>query len=285
MSTCSARLTALVFLIFVCCSISVAQQTANPPRGTLFIIGGGSISDSLRMQMLKAAGWKKGDIIAVVTLASGLGDRAFSGSNEAFKRLTGADCMKFDSAAITDPLKLDSLAKAKVIYLGGGSQGRFMELIAGTNVKQVITQAYYNGALVGGSSAGAAVMSKKMVTGYGLRDTAYASTFKIIQKGNIEIKEGLGLLDSVIIDQHFVYRSRHNRMLSAVMEFPGFQCIGIDESTAIIVKNGKATVAGDSQVIVYADAKNIHTGIDQAFAASDIKLAIYLAGESFPVKR
>ncbi len=237
------------------------------------------------MEMLRAAGWQKGDLVVVVTLASGLGDRAFSGSNEAFKRLTGQDCLKFDSAAVNDPGKLELLSKAKVIYLGGGSQGRFMELIAGTKVKEIISKAYYDGALVGGTSAGAAVMSKKMVTGYGLRDTAYASTFKIIQKGNIEIKEGLGLLDSVIIDQHFVYRSRHNRMLSAVMEFPGFQCIGIDESTAIIVKDGRARVAGESQVIVYADAKNIHTGIDQAFAASDIKLAIYLAGESFPVKR
>ncbi len=285
MRTCSTRLFTLASFIFICSSISVAQKAKALPRGTLFIIGGGSISDSLRMQMLKAAAWKKGDIIAVVTLASGLGDRAFSGSNEAFKRLTGEECMKFDSAAINDPLKLDSLSKAKVIYLGGGSQGRFMELIEGSKVKEVITKAFYNGALVGGTSAGAAVMSKKMVTGYGLRDTAYASTFRIIQKGNIEIKEGLGLLDSVIIDQHFVYRSRHNRMISAVMEFPGFQCIGIDESTAIIVKNGKATVAGDSQVIVYADAKNIHTGKDEAFAASDIKLAVYLEGESFPVKR
>ncbi|HEX5651861.1 MAG TPA: cyanophycinase [Chitinophagaceae bacterium] len=262
-----------------------AQPRGATAKGTLFIIGGGSISDSLRMQMLKAANWKKGDPVAVVTLASGAGDRAFHGANEAFGRLTGEYCIKFDSAAISDPLKLDSLRKAKIIYLGGGDQSRFMRLIKGTTVKEIITKAYQQGALVGGTSAGAAVMSRRMVTGHGLRDTAYASTFKIIQKGNLEIEEGLGLLDSVIIDQHFVVRSRHNRMLSAVLEFPGMQCIGIDESTAIIVQKGKARVAGESQVLVYSNPKGIHTGNDEALAARNIQLAIYLAGESFPIKK
>jgi cyanophycinase len=261
------------------------QSRGATARGTLFIIGGGSVSDSLRMEMLKAANWKKGDPVAVVTLASGVGDRAFQGANEDFGRLTGEYCIKFDSAAISDPLKLDSLRKAKIIYLGGGDQSRFMRLIKGTSVKDIITRAYQQGALVGGTSAGAAVMSKRMVTGHGLRDTAYASTFKIIQKGNLEIEEGLGLLDSVIIDQHFVVRSRHNRMLSAVLEFPGMQCIGIDESTAIIVHRGKARVAGESQVLVYSNPRGIHKGSNNALAAKNIQLAIYLAGESFPVKK
>lgn len=277
----------LGILSFVMClqaSCTLLYGQAGKPKGSLFIIGGGSISDTLRMGLLKTANWKKGELIISVTLASGLGEEAYQGANNAFKRLTGENCVKFDSASIHNSLKLDSLKRARIIYLGGGDQDRFMRLIAGTSVQQNLKQAYYNGAVIGGTSAGAAVMSKRMVTGSGLRDTVYASTFKILQKGNLEIKEGLGLLDSVIIDQHFVARSRYNRMLSAMFEFPGYQCFGIDESTAVIIHNGIAKVAGESQVIVFSNPKDVHTGIDEAFAASAIQLSVYIAGEKCMVK-
>ncbi len=274
----------LLFAFTTCIGlVSYSQQ--GKPKGKLFIVGGGSISDSLRMELLRAANWKKGDIIVAVTLATAYSEEGFANANKAFGRLTGETCVKFDSAAVHDPKKLDTLRKAKIIYFGGGSQSRFMELIEGTNVQQILKQAYYNGAVIGGSSAGAAVMSKKMVTGHGLRDTAYASTFRVLQKGNIEIVSGLGLLDSVIIDQHFVIRSRYSRMLSAIMEFPDYQCFGIDESTAVIVHNGTAKVVGKSQVIVFSKPINVHTGNDNAFAASSVQLSIYLAGESFPIKQ
>ena len=274
-----------LLLIVMTVGIGLTSYTQpGKPKGSLFIIGGGSISDSLRMQLLRTAHWKKGDLIIAVTLASGLGDEAYNGTNNAFKRLTGENCVRFDSAAVHNPKKLDSLRKATIIYLGGGSQGRLMELIQGSPVQQIIKQAYYNGAVIGGTSAGAAVMSKKMLTGNGLRDTVYASTYKILQQGNIELKNGLGLLDSVIIDQHFVVRSRYSRMLSAILEYPAYQCFGIDESTAVIIHQGRATVAGESQVIVFAKPENIHTGNDNAFAASSIQLSIYVAGESFVVK-
>lgn len=270
-------------ILMVCSSLASYSQNAKP-KGKLFIIGGGSINDSVRMELLRAANWKKGDIIVSVTLASGVSEESYAAANKAFKKLTGETCVKFDSAAVHDLKKLDTLSKAKIIYLGGGSQSRFMELIEGSPVQQILKQSYFNGAVIGGTSAGAAVMSKKMITGNGLKDTAYASTFRVLQKGNIEIVQGLGLLDSVIIDQHFVIRSRYNRMLSATMEYPDYQCFGIDESTAVIVYNGRATVVGESQVIVFSNPKDIHTGNDKAFAASSVQLSIYIAGESFAVK-
>lgn len=272
-----------IVLLQVIFTTAVSAQPGKP-AGTLFIIGGGSISDSLRMQLLQSANWKKGDRIVVVTLASGVSDESFASANKAFKKLTGEDCIKFDSAAINSQSKLDSLRNARIIYLGGGSQDRFMQIIADTPVKQIIKEAYHNGALIGGSSAGAAVMSRKMITGHGLRDTVYASTFKVLQKGNLEIKEGLGLLDSVIIDQHFVYRSRYNRLLSAIMEYPGYQCFGIDESTAVIIQNGMATVAGQSQVILFSKPQDVHAGNKQAFGASAVSLSIFIEGEKFAVK-
>jgi hypothetical protein len=64
----------------------------------LFIIGGGDRSDSLMMQLIRASGWQRGDLITAITLPSGWGDSAYIWLNDDFKRFTGQNCVKFDSA-------------------------------------------------------------------------------------------------------------------------------------------------------------------------------------------
>lgn len=274
-----------VVIAVLLAQVVLAQKNSpHTAKGKLFIIGGGHISDSFRMQILKTAHWKKGDLIAAVTLASGYGDSAYIWMNDDFKKLTGDDCLRFDSAAAHNPEKIAALQKAKIIFLGGGDQERFMRVIQNTPVKAAIRAARNTGALIAGTSAGASVMSEFMITGNALLDTVAASTFRVLKKGNLELKEGLGLLDSVIIDQHFVVRSRYNRMLEAIMEHPNFNCIGINESTAIIVDNGRATVVGESQVIIFSKPAGVHTTSGQALAAASVQLAIYVAGEKFTIK-
>ncbi len=252
-------------------------------KGTLFIIGGGTAGDTLQHNILKEANWQKHDGIVVVTLASSIAEESFEYNNDAFKKFTGEECTHFDSASIHDAKKIDALKKAKIIYLGGGAQDRFMHLIENTQIGKIISEAYRKGALIAGTSAGAAVMSKMMITGNGLIDTAYASTFKMMKKGNLEISTGLGLLDSVIIDQHFVVRSRYNRLLSAQFEFPSYQCIGIDESTAIIIKDNVARVTGEGQVIVLNNASLNHITHNNSFNGS-ASISIFSAGNTFPIK-
>lgn len=258
---------------------------AQRPKGSLFIIGGGEISDTMRQEILQEAHWKKGDHLMIITLASTEGKESYDWHNEAFKKLTGENSTWFDSADLHDPVKIAAIQQSRIIFLGGGDQDRFMKLIAGTTIKTLIQQAYRNGAVIAGTSAGASVMSNRMITGNSLTDTAYSATFPVLKKNNLEVKVGLALLDSVIIDQHFVKRSRYNRMLSAVMENPGYQCIGIDESTAIVVKNGIARVTGESQVLLFTNAKQVHTGNENRLAASSISISILLRGEKFAIKK
>ncbi len=274
----------LLILLLDISSANAQNKPARLQKGKLFIIGGGHISDSFRMQVLTTAHWKKGDLIAAVTLASSYGDSAYTWMNDDFKKLTGEDCLKFDSAAAFDPAKIAAIKKAKIIFLGGGDQERFMRIIKNTQVKKAIREARSNGALIAGTSAGASVMSEHMITGNALLDTAQASTFNRLSRGNLELIEGLGLLDSVIIDQHFVVRSRYNRMLSAIMEYPLFNCIGINESTAIVVENGWATVLGESQVIVFARPVQVHTTANKDLAAASVQLSVFVAGEKFRIK-
>lgn len=276
-------------LFFLCmlalqCRCLAQNKPLSTRKGKLFIIGGGHISDALRKQLLETANWKKGDPIAAVTLASGYGDSAYTWMNEDFKKLTGEDCLQFDSAAAFNPEKIAALKKARIIFLGGGDQERFMRIIEHTPVREAIHTARNNGALIGGTSAGAAVMSEQMITGNALLDSVPASTFKRLSKGNLELKPGLGMLDSVIIDQHFVARSRYNRLLTATMEHPKYDCVGIDESTAILINNGWATVLGESQVIVFSHPQKVHTTSRKSLAAASVNIAIYVAGEKFRIK-
>lgn len=262
---------------------SEAVEKIPASTGTLFIIGGGDRDDSLMQQMIQVSGWKKGDIMVAIPLSSTY-DSAYHWINDQLQQMTGQACVRFDSSAIHDVAKLDSLRKAKIIFIGGGDQSRMMQLIEGSTVKKMIQEAYRNGATIGGTSAGAAIMSELMITGNQLLDTAYQSTFPVLRSENLELKEGLGLLDSVIVDMHFIARSRYNRLLSAVIEHPNYLCIGIDEATAIIVHGDSATVAGESQVVTIATPDRIKKGKDRLIGASGLDVSIYLPGDKFQIK-
>ena len=160
-----------------------------------------------------------------------------------------------------------------------------MKVVVNTPVYQAIHKAYQNGATVAGTSAGAAVMSKQMITGTQLKDTVYKETFNKLWTENIEFEEGLGLLDSAIIDQHFLKRSRFNRLISALAAYPKYDCIGIDEGTAIIVHQKQVTIAGVSQVIRIAKPKNLKVTEKGLIKMDDMQFNLYTAGDQFNLNK
>lgn len=262
------------------------SQGKTQPEGNLFIIGGGNRSDSLMLDLLKTAQLKDKDYIVVLPMSGAEPDTSFF----YFKDQVATLCrntianLNFTKENSNNKTWLDSLKKAKLIFITGGDQSRFMSVVLNTPIYTAIHEAYQNGATISGTSAGAAVMSKYMITGNQLLgDTTYSATFDRLWKDNIEFTQGLGLLDSIIIDQHFIVRSRYNRLLSALYAFPAFTCIGIDESTAIIFHKNKITVAGKGQVIVFSNMEN-RKDVRDMIKFSDIHLGIFTAGDSFEVR-
>ena len=126
-------------------------------------------------------------------------------------------------------------------------------------------------------------MSKYMITGNQLTDTSYSATFPVVHDNNIEIKEGLGLLSSAIIDQHFIVRSRYNRLLSAIAKYPSLPCIGIDEATAIIVQGNKVKVTGESQVIVLRHPEQVQITSKGLIKLKDLQFSVYTEGDEFSI--
>ena len=256
-------------------------------KGNLFIIGGGHKTEQLMQQLVITAQIKPDNYIAVLPMSTEEPDTSYYYIKEDFGRVCKNKVISFNFTKddVNKTSWLDSVRHAKLIYITGGDQSRFMNIVLHTPIHQAIKDAYKNGATVAGTSAGAALMSYHMLTGNQLLgDTTYESTFPKLWNNNVEIKEGLGLLDSAIIDQHFVARSRYNRLLTAITKYPNLPCIGIDEGTAIIVHGNDIKVAGTSQVIVFSHPQNLRVTNKGYIKFDDVKMSIYTDGDSFRLK-
>lgn len=271
--------------IILCFSSSCTAQK-NMSEGSLFIIGGGSRPMDMVKRMAAESGIDKGGYAVILPMSSAEPDSAIfytskSLTEAGFKNVHG---LYFEKGEKPNKAKTDSIRNARLVYISGGDQSKFMGVVSGTDIEKAIHDAYANGSMVAGTSAGAAVMSKIMITGNELKHPDYSATFRNIESDNIETATGLGMITTAIIDQHFVKRSRHNRLISAVIEYPEMLCIGIDESTAILVKNGMAEVVGESQVLVFSNPNKSKEEKNGRLGARGLQLDIYLPGDTFEVR-
>lgn len=225
---------------------------ADQIEGKLFIIGGGKRPAYLIEELIDEAAVRDSGLVLVMPMASSEEDTAAYYSSKQFLDLGVKRVLALSSGMIAKDL--DSvrslIGEASLIYISGGAQDKFMKAVVPNNLCEDIRRAYENGAVISGTSAGAAVMSSMMITGDQLKHPVYTGDFKTIEANNIILEEGLGLLSQAIVDQHFVQRQRLNRLISVVLENPDKVGLGIDESTALLVKDGKGIVKGESQVIV-----------------------------------
>ena len=144
------------------------------------------------------------------------------------------------------------------------------------------------GAVVGGTSAGAAVLSSPMITGDeekpGGARPAEDSTdhWMTIARNDVITQQGFDFLRIAIVDQHFVRRRRHNRLLSLVLESSQKLGVGIDESTALrIGPDGIWRVLGASVAVIYDARHAVVTPASKTLGASGIVSHILPAGSTF----
>lgn len=224
------------------------------PQGHLFIIGGGKRPPEMMKKFIELAEEVNSGKIVVFPMASSVPEevgpeqaqelRNLGAQKVEFRILTREQALKEESASI--------LNDAGGVFFSGGVQSRLTDVLRDTPLHRKLIQVYKNGAVIGGTSAGAAVMSEMMITGDEKRKKEKESSFSSIEADNIVTVQGFGFIKSAIIDQHFISRKRHNRLLSLVAEHPHLLGIGIDESTAVIVKPDNTFEAiGKSNVIVY----------------------------------
>jgi cyanophycinase len=282
------RLRNILLVCLVWCLVP-AQLPAQKVKGHLVIIGGGERTTDIMQRFVQLAGGAEKARIIIIPLASGEPREAGKELTEEFKGygVGNVDWLLFSKEEAMADSTCTKFDGATGIYFSGGDQVRVTRVIVGTPVQQRLFKAYREGAVIGGTSAGAAIMSKIMITGDELINKDSNNIFVSIQKGNVQTIEGVGFLDNVIVDQHFVKRKRLNRLISVVLEHPELPGIGIDESTALIVSPGdRGEVMGRGTIVMFdaRKARDIHVDSTGDLAARNIVTHIYSSGECFNLK-
>ncbi len=254
---------------------SALAPAAPPPKGTLVIVGGGGMPQAIMEAFLDGSGGR-GGVVGIIPTSTSEPDRALKEWKADLEK-AGLVFVPLDVRSREDASRPEMLEKARRctgFWFSGGDQSRVGDQIVGTPLQQVVLDRYAAGACVGGTSAGAAIMSKVMLTGGDRHGKEALSEFG---PGAYRTREGMGFLPpGLMVDQHFLRRGRQNRLFSFIMERPDHLGLGIDEATALLVKDGRATVLGERSVMVFDPAGMTLSGA----SFRDLRIHLLRAGQS-----
>ncbi len=178
---------------------------------------------------------------------------------------------------------LKRIKTADIIFFAGGDQLRLTSILGGSPVIEEIKRRYREElCIIAGTSAGAAAMSRTMIYG---GDSSEAH-----QKGSVKIGEGIGFIDNIVIDTHFVERGRFNRLTHVVCLNPANLGIGLGEDTGIIIEKGHIVKAIGAGLVVIFDGLNLKYSnvadikFEEAIAMEHLLVHTIVDGHGFDIK-
>lgn len=286
--------------------------TAAQADGTLLIVGGALREDNSEVHRALIQGMLPAGPMVIIPAASGRPARsatAFVGSLEAHglarerirvfplavrddKETAEVDESQWAENAWNSEL-IENIRDAAGFWFTGGDQMRITQTLVNTQKQEspllnLVRERLAAGAVVGGSSAGAAIMSHDMIAG----GTSFTSLLEPIQgaytsiddqdSGRLFIHHGLGFLPDGIVDQHFDRKARLGRLVRALAATGQRRGFGIDENTALEIRLGddNARVLGQGSVTLL-DASAARFGFDTSQLASNLVLSVMAPGVSF----
>lgn len=183
------------------------------------------------------------------------------------------------------PEYTERLKQADVVMMSGGNQSRLVEMFGGTEFLRVLKQRYYEqpNFIIAGTSAGAMAMSETMIKGGSVPDA--------LMKGAVKMGRGLGLIDNVVIDSHFVKRGRFGRLIESVALHPKLIGIGLGEDTGVLITEGShLETIGSNLVIVMDGHKLEHNNAaaakrGEAISIENMLLHVLVKGNLYDLKQ
>lgn len=257
-------------------------------KGNLVIIGGAEDKSGeckILKQLVEMTGGSSAKI-TILTTASENSNEAGVVYRDVFQRL-GAGKIKIMNINTRDDANMDEVSQLATesagIFFTGGDQLRITSILGGTKAFTALHEAYRRGIVIAGTSAGASAMSGTMIIDGNGNDAARKCTLKMAP--------GLGLLEEVLIDQHFHQRGRIGRLLCGVAENPFILGIGIDEDTAIrVYPDAHFEVLGSNSVTI-VDGRQIKSSNvselmpDENLAIANVTLHVLPAGYGFDMQK
>jgi len=234
-------------------------------RGFLIPIGGGEDKTGEQIvlrRFIRLCGGSKARI-AIIPTASERRDTG-RGYERIFRDL-GADSVRVIALRYRSDCDsrdyLDYLDRATGIFMTGGNQMRLSKILLGTRIARRILRRYVEGVHVAGTSAGAAFMPERMISG------GVSGAFP--EPGMVEIETGLGICPELMVDQHFRQRNRLGRLLTGLALYPQMLGLGIDEDTAAFIGPDDCFEVVGSGGVTVVDPAALQHSMDPLSGTSD----------------
>lgn len=216
----------------------------GPEKGTLLIVGGGSLSDNIYQRVIDLAGGSDAPIVVIPTADGAESYDQDAAGAAAFRRLGVKSVTVLHTY---DPQVADTedfarpLRNAKGVWFGGGRQWRLVDAYASTLTEKAFAEVLQRGGVIGGSSAGASIQGSFLARGDTVNNQVMVGDHQV----------GFGYIRNTAIDQHVLVRNRQFDMFDILRVRPELLGFGIDENTALVVSKNDAEVMGASFVAVY----------------------------------
>jgi cyanophycinase len=263
--------------------VSPAKVEEHNTRGWIVPVGGAEDKeqDQLILRRFIEVSGGAAARISVIPTASRLAETG--PRYEAIFRNLGAAHVRslpFESRADAEREDwLDLLEQSTGVFLTGGNQLQLSTILGGTPVAKAVRRLNARGVAVGGTSAGAAILSEHMI--------AFGSGGATPKAGLASLAPGFGMTNRLVIDQHFRQRDRLGRLLSVLAFNPFAVGIGLDEDTAAFIDPGDVLHVEGAGAITVVDVSRLghssmgHAKAGQAICLTGIQLHILTRGSTF----
>ncbi len=252
-------------------------------RGWIVPIGGAEQKTGdarILSRFVELCGGKRADIVVIPT-ASRLADTG-PRYEQVFAEIGAArvTTLDFDTRRdASEPGRLERLRRASGIFFTGGNQLRIATTLGGTPIAKMVRECNARGIPVGGTSAGASILSDHMI--------AFGTEGGSPTAGSVRLAPGLGLTNRFVIDQHFRQRDRLGRLLAALAYNPFAIGLGLDEDTAAFIRPDNVLEVEGSGAVTVVDAGELSfSSMDQVSENEPVcmlglKIHILVAGATF----
>ena len=266
--------------------MSPSKIAGDRKRGFIVPIGGAEDKEgaaNILRKFIDVSGGQSARVVIIPT-ASKLEDTGRR-YEKLFRQLGANEAKSLPIATRDDAAKaewLDYVEKANAIFVTGGNQLRLSTIIGGTPMARAIRRANARGVTVGGTSAGAAILSEHMI--------AFGAEGHTPHAGAVTLVPGFGLTNRIMIDQHFRQRDRLGRLLTALAYNPFAVGVGLDEDTAAFIDpNRVLTVVGGGALTIVDASELTHSSIAEVregkpVSMTNIRLHVLTEGGTFDLE-
>ena len=251
-----------------------------PSPGSLVIVGGGKITPAIREEFVRLSGGAEKAKIVVIPTASIDADNPKEHESylAEWRKLKPAsieilhtrDRKMADDAEFARPIR-----EATAVWFSGGDQNRLIDAFRGTLVEKEFHRLLERGGVIGGTSAGAAIMSDVMIQGG--------------KDANVKTGPGFGFVKGIVVDQHFTNRKRQPRLRHVLSQHPTLAGLGIDEGTAAVIRGDEIKVIGTGSVTAIDAVKSKHSKRERvlkeggSLPLTELRMSPALKGGSKPL--